>query len=154
MPAAADPVDRTEELRPTNAVVVREAGGPLRVEPIKLRAPGAGEVRVRVEAASLCHSDLSLATGVLAQAMPAVLGHEAAGTVVELGEGGTEFAVGDRVLLLWNPPCRRCWFCEHGEPHLCERAAERSGRPFGYEVACPDTASPLDKVVALSGRQP
>jgi S-(hydroxymethyl)glutathione dehydrogenase/alcohol dehydrogenase len=130
----ADGTDGPEEQRrSTRAVVVREVGGPMVAESIELRAPGPGEVLVRVEAASLCHSDLSLATGVMRQALPAVLGHEAAGTVAELGAGVTGYSVGDPVLLLWNPPCRECWFCEHGEPHLCEHAGDRGGRPYGWD---------------------
>jgi S-(hydroxymethyl)glutathione dehydrogenase / alcohol dehydrogenase len=127
--SATDPTDR----RSTTAVVIREAGGPMLVEPVELRAPGPGEVLVRVAAASLCHSDLSLATGVLAQPMPAVLGHEASGTIAELGAGVTGLAVGDPVLLLWNPPCRECWYCRHDEPHLCEHAADRAGTPYGWD---------------------
>jgi S-(hydroxymethyl)glutathione dehydrogenase/alcohol dehydrogenase len=105
------------------------------VETVALRAPGPGEVLVRVAAASLCHSDLSLATGVLAQRMPAVLGHEAAGTVAELGPDVTGLSIGDPVLLLWNPPCRECWFCTHGEPHLCEHAADRAAHPYAWDEA-------------------
>lgn len=118
----------------TTAVVLREVGAPMRPEPITLRAPGDGEVLVRIAAASLCHSDLSLATGVLTQALPAVLGHEASGVVEALGPGVDGLAVGDPVLLLWNPPCRACWFCEHGEPHLCEHAADRAGTPYGWDA--------------------
>ncbi|HEX3790941.1 MAG TPA: zinc-binding dehydrogenase [Pseudonocardiaceae bacterium] len=130
-------VDRPadEQLRPTEAVVVRSTDAPVTVETIQLRAPGAGEVRVRIEAASLCHSDLSLATGVLAQPLPAVLGHEAAGTVVEVGPQVTTLAEGDRVLLLWNPPCRACWFCEHDQPHLCVHASDRARQPYAYDEA-------------------
>jgi S-(hydroxymethyl)glutathione dehydrogenase/alcohol dehydrogenase len=120
------------ERRATTAAVTREVGGPITVEPIELAAPGPGEVLVRVAAASLCHSDLSLATGVLAQRMPVVLGHEAAGTVAELGPGVTGLAEGDAVLLLWNPACRECWFCTHGEPHLCEHATDRAAHTYGW----------------------
>lgn len=127
-------MDGTDESRrATTAVVLREVGVPMRPEPVTLRAPGDGEVLVRVAAASLCHSDLSLATGVLTQPLPAVLGHEASGTITELGPGVTGLAVGDPVLLLWNPPCRECWFCRHDEPHLCEHAADRAGRPYGWD---------------------
>ncbi|HWE89391.1 MAG TPA: Zn-dependent alcohol dehydrogenase [Pseudonocardiaceae bacterium] len=118
----------------TRAVVIREVGGPLRIEPVYLHAPGPGEVQVRIEAASLCHSDLSLATGVMTQPLPAVLGHEAAGVIEATGPDVTGLAVGDPVLLLWNPPCRNCWFCEHGEPHLCEHAADRAGQPYASDV--------------------
>lgn len=120
-------------LRPTTAVVLRETGGPMRVEPISLRAPGSGEVRVRIEAASLCHSDLSLATGVMPQKLPAVLGHEAAGVVVETGPGVDSPVVGDPVLLLWNAPCRNCWFCAHDQPWLCEHAADRNTLAYAVD---------------------
>jgi S-(hydroxymethyl)glutathione dehydrogenase/alcohol dehydrogenase len=126
--------DLSERTIQTTAVVIREVGGPIRLEQVHLRAPGSGEVRVRIEAASLCHSDLSLATGVLPQPLPAVLGHEAAGVVVETGPRVTELAVGDPVLLLWNPACRSCWFCEHGEPHLCEHAADRVREPYAVDA--------------------
>jgi S-(hydroxymethyl)glutathione dehydrogenase/alcohol dehydrogenase len=124
-----------EQRRSSAAVVTREVDGPLTVEQIQLKAPGPGEVRVRIEAASLCHSDLSLSTGVMAQVRPAVLGHEAAGVVVELGQDVTELALGDPVLLLWNPPCRDCWFCEHGAAHLCEHAADRGQQPYAFDEA-------------------
>jgi S-(hydroxymethyl)glutathione dehydrogenase/alcohol dehydrogenase len=120
--------------RATTAVVLRAVGAPMRVEPVTLRAPGPGEVLVRVAAASLCHSDLSLATGVLPQPLPAVLGHEASGTIAELGADVHEFSVGDPVLLLWNPPCRECWYCRHDEPYLCEHAADRVREPYGWDA--------------------
>ncbi|HWC81121.1 MAG TPA: zinc-binding dehydrogenase [Pseudonocardiaceae bacterium] len=126
------------EYRSTDAVLVRGTDSPVTVEPIELRAPGPGEVRVEITAASLCHSDLSLATGVLAQKLPAVLGHEAAGTVVELGPDVTDLSLGDPVLLLWNPACGHCWFCLHGEPHLCEHAADRTGAPYARTSAGED----------------
>ena len=121
--------------RPTEAVLVRRPDEPVTVESIQLRAPGAGEVRVRIAAASLCHSDLSLATGVLAQPLPAVLGHEAAGTIVELGSEVTGLSIGDPVLLLWNPSCGECWFCERGEPYLCAHAADRTNQPYAVDSA-------------------
>lgn len=112
----------------TDAVVVPEAGTSARVETIELAEPGHGEVLVRVEAASLCHSDLSVANGTLRQAMPIVLGHEASGVVVGVGTGVDGFVAGDRVLLLWNAPCGECWFCAEGEPYLCENTARRWAR--------------------------
>jgi S-(hydroxymethyl)glutathione dehydrogenase/alcohol dehydrogenase len=124
-----------EQRRSTRAAVIREVGGPLSVEAIELRAPGPGEVLVRIASASLCHSDLSLATGVMRALMPVVLGHEAAGTVAELGPGVTGLTVGDPVLLLWNAPCRECWFCTHGDPHLCEHAGDRGAKPYAWDQA-------------------
>ncbi|GAA4724361.1 Zn-dependent alcohol dehydrogenase [Phytohabitans rumicis] len=81
--------------------------------------PGPGEVRIQVRAAGVCHSDLSARDGVLPQPVPAVLGHEAAGDVVEVGDGVEDLAVGDRVIVNWLPSCGSCSFCLRGEPYLC-----------------------------------
>lgn len=114
------------------AVVLRSVGGELSIEDIVLPALGPGQVRVRMAAAGVCHSDLSLADGTLrAPALPVVLGHEGAGTVVAVGDGVTDLAVGDPVVLNWSPPCRACWFCRHGEPYLCERSQDGTARPYG-----------------------
>jgi S-(hydroxymethyl)glutathione dehydrogenase/alcohol dehydrogenase len=114
----------------TRAAVLRETGSPLRVEDVELGEPGAGQVRVRVAAAGVCHSDLSLARGVLRQPVPAVLGHEGAGVVAAVGDGVDHVEVGDHVLLVWAPPCRACWHCEHGEPYLCDHALDAAGKPY------------------------
>ncbi|MDQ1658443.1 MAG: S-(hydroxymethyl)glutathione dehydrogenase / alcohol dehydrogenase [Cryptosporangiaceae bacterium] len=81
--------------------------------------PGPGEVRVRVRAAGICHSDLSARNGYLPQPVPAVLGHEAAGDVIAVGEGVDDLAPGDRVIANWLPACGSCSSCVRGEPHLC-----------------------------------
>ncbi len=112
------------------AAVLREIGTPLRVEDIDLPHAAPGQVRVRLSAAGVCHSDLSLARGTLRQAVPAVLGHEGAGVVVEVGDGVSSVATGDHVLLVWSPPCRECWFCVKGETWLCERAGDAAARPY------------------------
>src|SRR5262245_43138658 len=111
------------------AAVLRERGQPLEVCDIVLPEPGPGQVRVRLAAAGVCHSDLSLANGTLRQALPAVLGHEGAGTVIAVGEGVTRVAVGDDVVLNWAPSCGACWFCTHDEPYLCERADAAATAP-------------------------
>ena len=113
------------------AAVLRETGGELRVEEVELSDPGPGQVRVRLAATGVCHSDLSLATGVLAHPMPVVLGHEGAGRVVAVGDGVEEYRVGDPVVLNWTPPCRECWFCTHGEPYLCPHADDAQRAPYG-----------------------
>jgi S-(hydroxymethyl)glutathione dehydrogenase/alcohol dehydrogenase len=100
------------------ALVAR--GAHLAVEEVRLPATGAGQVRVRVRAAGVCHSDLSMVDGTLTPPFPLVLGHEAAGQVVEVGAGVTRAAPGDSVVLNWSPACRTCWFCGHGQPWLCE----------------------------------
>ncbi|MEU6238877.1 alcohol dehydrogenase catalytic domain-containing protein [Kitasatospora sp. NPDC047058] len=90
---------------------------------------GPGKVRVRLRAASLCHSDLSAMSGVLPQPAPFVPGHEGAGDVLETGEGVTGVAAGDRVVLCWMAPCGRCAHCEHGRGHLCIASLRRLGAP-------------------------
>lgn len=112
------------------AAVLREVGGPLSVEPVTLPDPAPGQVRVRLAATGVCHSDLSLSTGVVPHTMPAVLGHEGAGRVVETGDGVSGLRPGDPVVLNWAPACRQCWFCTHGEPYLCEHALDATGRPY------------------------
>lgn len=112
--------------RMTRAAVLHEAGQPLEVADIDLAPTGPRQVRVQVRAAGICHSDLSLARGALVQPVPAVLGHEAAGVVVEAGSDVTSVAPGDHVVLTWSPPCRECFFCLRGDVHLCERAVNDS----------------------------
>ena len=106
------------------AAVLTSVGSPLTIEEIELPAPAAGEVHVCLAAAGVCHSDLSLANGTLVQPLPAVLGHEGAGTVIAVGPGVTNVRPGDHVLLNWSPSCGICWFCMHGEPYLCEQTAK------------------------------
>jgi S-(hydroxymethyl)glutathione dehydrogenase/alcohol dehydrogenase len=81
--------------------------------------PAHGEVRIRVRASGVCHSDLSARNGGLPQPTPAVLGHEAAGDVIEVGAGVEDLAVGDRVIANWLPACGSCTSCLRGEPYLC-----------------------------------
>ncbi|GAA2526784.1 alcohol dehydrogenase catalytic domain-containing protein [Winogradskya humida] len=104
------------------ALVVRAAGLAPSVEEIRLPEVGAGQIRVRIRAAGVCHSDLSMVNGTLNPPYPLVLGHEAAGEVVEIGPDVTRVPVGAHVALNWSPPCRTCWFCENGEPWLCATA--------------------------------
>ena len=101
------------------AVVVAEQGATPDVTDIVLPAVGPTDVRVRVVAAGVCHSDLSLIDGTLAPQFPLALGHEASGTVAEVGPGVAGVAKGDRVVLNWAPACRRCWYCLHAQPWLC-----------------------------------
>jgi len=106
-----------------NGVVVRSSGARPEVAELRLPEVGPGQVRVRVRAAGVCHSDLSMVNGTIRVPYPLVLGHEAAGEVVEAGEHVTRAAPGDHVVLNWQPPCRDCWFCERGEPWLCSTSS-------------------------------
>lgn len=96
---------------------------PLEIVELELDPPGRGELLVRVRAAGLCHSDLSVIDGSRPRVMPMVLGHEAAGEVVELGAEVDGFAPGDRVVLSFVPACGRCALCQVGRPALCEPGA-------------------------------
>ena len=86
---------------------------------VTVLGPGPGQVRVRIRAAGVCHSDLSARNGGLPQSMPAILGHEAAGDVISVGDGVTDLAEGDRVIISWMPPCGSCPACLRGQPELC-----------------------------------
>ncbi|MFD7977877.1 Zn-dependent alcohol dehydrogenase [Streptomyces sp. NPDC059071] len=104
------------------AAVLPAVGSPLEITGIRLPEPGPGQVRVRLAAAGVCHSDLSLSNGTMRVPVPAVLGHEGAGTVVSVGEGVTHVAPGDGVVLNWAPSCGACHHCGLGEVWLCANA--------------------------------
>ena len=115
----------------TQAVVLREMGlprpygdsRPLTVEELRLDAPGPGEALVRVRAAGLCHSDVSVIDGSRPRPMPMVLGHEATGVVEALGSDALDVRVGDAVVFSFVPVCGRCTPCQSGRPALCEAGA-------------------------------
>ncbi|TXS28959.1 alcohol dehydrogenase [Streptomyces sp. ms191] len=109
------------------AAVLTAVGSPLEITGIELPEPGPGRVKVRLAAAGVCHSDLSLSNGTMKVPVPAVLGHEGAGTVVAVGEGVAHVAVGDHVVLNWAPSCGACHHCSIGEVWLCADALKGSG---------------------------
>jgi alcohol dehydrogenase len=96
---------------------------PLRIAELDLAPPGPHEMRVRVHAAGLCHSDLSVIDGSRPRPMPMVLGHEAAGVVEAVGSEVTGFAPGDHVVFAFVPSCGTCLPCAEGRPALCEPGA-------------------------------
>ncbi|WP_155055457.1 Zn-dependent alcohol dehydrogenase [Streptomyces blattellae] len=104
------------------AAVLPAIGSPLEITDIDLPDPGPGRIRVRLAAAGVCHSDLSLSNGTMRVPVPAVLGHEGAGTVVAVGEGVTGIAPGASVVLNWAPSCGGCHACSLGEVWLCANA--------------------------------
>jgi S-(hydroxymethyl)glutathione dehydrogenase/alcohol dehydrogenase len=112
------------------AAVCHERNQPVRLEDVTLEPPRQGEVRVRMVATGVCHSDLSVVQGVIPMKLPCVLGHEGAGVVEEVGEGVAHLAPGDKVVLSWVATCGRCFHCLRGEPHLCEvgESINRAGR--------------------------
>jgi len=105
--------------RKAQAVVCRELNKPVVVETISVDAPQRDEVTVKLAACGVCHSDLSATNGTIPMQPPLILGHEAAGEVVELGEGVSGFAVGDHVVSSFIYMCGKCRFCSMGRPVLC-----------------------------------
>jgi alcohol dehydrogenase len=103
------------------------ASRPLTIETLDLAPPGPGEVLIKVAAAGLCHSDLSVINGDRPRPMPMALGHEAAGIVEELGEGVTDLKIGDHVVVVFVPSCGHCAPCAEGRPALCEPGAAANG---------------------------
>jgi S-(hydroxymethyl)glutathione dehydrogenase / alcohol dehydrogenase len=135
---------------------------------LRLRDPGPGEVRVALRASGVCHSDLSIQDGTLAGVVPAVLGHEGAGEVVEVGPGVTAVAPGDHVILVWIPPCGRCRFCLGAQPQLCTAGRlARAERPsalsadgaavasaLGVGTFAEQTVVPVESVVRIDAAVP
>jgi S-(hydroxymethyl)glutathione dehydrogenase / alcohol dehydrogenase len=102
------------------AAVLHQAGTPLKIEQVSAVALAPADVLIRVRAAGLCHTDLEVIDGSLRYPMPIVLGHEAAGVVEEVGTAVTKVKKADHVVLSWNPHCGHCFYCDRGEPILCE----------------------------------
>ncbi len=102
------------------AAVCYEFGKPLVVEEVSLEAPRFGEVKVRTAAAAICHSDVHLIRGEWAGEVPVIAGHETAGIVDEIGEGVTLVQPGDHVVMSLLRSCGRCFYCSHGDTHMCE----------------------------------
>jgi alcohol dehydrogenase len=100
---------------------------PLSIETVELASPGRDEVLVKIGAAGLCHSDLSVINGDRPRPLPMALGHEAAGVVEEVGEGVQDLARGDHVVMVFMPSCGHCLPCAEGRPALCEPGAAANG---------------------------
>ncbi|APU14772.1 MULTISPECIES: alcohol dehydrogenase catalytic domain-containing protein [Actinoalloteichus] len=123
--------------RTVSALLARRADLSPTVEQVRLPDPGPGEVRVRIRAAGVCHSDLSMINGTLAPSFPLALGHEAAGVVTDVGPGTDRVSGGEHVVLNWSPACRTCWHCAAGRPWFCDTA----GRPSSARGATADGAA-------------
>ena len=98
----------------SRAAVAFEAGKPLEIAEVEVGGPAAGEVMVEIKATGVCHTDAFTLSGDDPEgAFPAILGHEGAGVVVEVGEGVKDLKAGDHVIPLYTPECRTCDFCLH-----------------------------------------
>ena len=114
----------------TKAAVAYAPGKPLKIETVDLAPPKAGEVLIENMATGVCHTDAFTLSGNDPEgAFPAILGHEGAGIVREIGPGVTSLAIGDHVIPLYTPECRECDFCLHPKTNLCQfiRATQGQG---------------------------
>lgn len=144
-----------------NGAVLRESGvarpyrdsAPLSVVELELAPPGPGEVLVRIEAAGVCHSDLSVIDGNRPRPVPMLLGHEAAGRISALGSGVADFAVGDRVVLSYLPRCEECAGCASGGRFPCGpgSAANGAGSLLSGERRLTLDGSPVHHHLGVSG---
>ncbi len=108
----------------SQAAVLFEVGQKLEVREVDVQDPGPGEVRIQMVAGGVCHSDLHVMTGHLSAPLPAILGHEGAGIVADLGAGVTSVRPGDHVIPLWRLSCGECEYCTGGRPALCPAGTE------------------------------
>ena len=130
---------------------------------IEVASPKTGELKVRIAASGVCHSDLSVQNGTIPLLPPIVLGHEGAGIVEDVGDGVTGFAPGDHVILTFVPQCRECFFCKRGQGFMCEKSAilnaggmldgtkrlSSGGQPLAQMAGC-GTFSELTVVPSIS----
>ncbi len=113
----------------TRAAVAWQAGAPLTIETVDLQGPRAGEVLVEIKATGICHTDQYTLSGADPEGLfPAILGHEGAGVVLEVGAGVTTLKAGDHVIPLYTPECRQCKFCLSRKTNLCQQIRSTQGR--------------------------
>ena len=113
----------------TRAAVATQAGKPLEVMEVNLAGPRSGEVVVEIKATGICHTDEFTLSGADPEGLfPAILGHEGAGVVVEVGPGVKDLKVGDHVIPLYTAECRECEYCLHPKTNLCQSIRETQGR--------------------------
>jgi S-(hydroxymethyl)glutathione dehydrogenase/alcohol dehydrogenase len=111
------------------AAIAVGAGKPLVIDTVQLEGPRASEVLVEVKATGICHTDAFTLSGDDPEgAFPAILGHEGAGVVVDVGAGVTSLKKGDHVIPLYTPECRQCKFCTSGKTNLCQAIRETQGK--------------------------
>ena len=113
----------------SRAAVAHEAGKPLSIETVNVDGPREGEVLIEISATGICHTDAFTLSGDDPEGLfPAILGHEGAGVVVEVGKGVTTLSEGDHVIPLYTPECRVCEYCTSGKTNLCQAIRETQGR--------------------------
>ncbi|HYD59980.1 MAG TPA: S-(hydroxymethyl)glutathione dehydrogenase/class III alcohol dehydrogenase [Noviherbaspirillum sp.] len=113
----------------TRAAIAWKAGAPLEVQEVELQSPRAGEVLVEIKATGICHTDYYTLSGADPEGIfPAILGHEGAGVVMEVGSGVTSLREGDHVIPLYTPECRQCKFCLSRKTNLCQAIRATQGK--------------------------
>jgi S-(hydroxymethyl)glutathione dehydrogenase / alcohol dehydrogenase len=113
----------------TRAAVAHKAGEPLTIEEVDLEGPRDGEVLVEVKATGICHTDAFTLSGADPEGIfPAILGHEGAGVVVDVGKNVTSLKKGDHVIPLYTPECRQCEYCTSGKTNLCQAIRVTQGQ--------------------------
>lgn len=117
------------------AAVLHEAQTPMSIETVTAEPLKPHDVLVRIRAAGLCHTDLEVIEGSLRYPMPIVLGHEASGVVEQIGSAARGVAVGDHVVLSWNPHCGHCFYCDRDLPILCEQYVGEGPKGVGFDGA-------------------
>src|SRR6478736_660333 len=111
------------------AAVAHKAGEPLTIETVSLEGPREGEVLVEIKATGVCHTDEFTLSGKDPEGLfPAILGHEGAGVVVEVGAGVRSVKKGDHVIPLYTPECRECSYCTSHKPNLCQAIRSTQGK--------------------------
>jgi S-(hydroxymethyl)glutathione dehydrogenase/alcohol dehydrogenase len=127
--------------------ILQTIGKPLELNDIELAPIANDQVRVRIAASGVCHSDLSMATGKLPAGTPTVLGHEGAGVVEDVGSEVHHVKVGDHVAIAWIAACGHCWFCNRGEVHLCRNAISDS---YSMPYASDGSGTPIFTTMGVS----
>lgn len=132
------------------AAVAFEAGKPLSIETVQLEGPRSGEVLVEIKATGVCHTDAFTLSGSDPEGLfPAILGHEGAGVVVEVGAGVTSVKPGDHVIPLYTPECRNCEYCLSRKTNLCQAIRSTQGITAG-----PASGFELQRSSKSSSKQP
>src|ERR1043165_9623061 len=112
----------------SKAAVAYKANEPLVIDEIEVEGPKAGEVLIEIRATGVCHTDAFTLSGADPEGLfPAVLGHEGAGVVVDVGPGVTSVKKGDHVIPLYVPECRQCSYCTSGKTNLCQATRMTQG---------------------------
>lgn len=116
-----------------SAAVLREFGKPLTIETLSIQGLTSKDVVVRIQATSLCHTDLEAVEGALGTPVPFIPGHEAAGIVESVGKDVSHLQVGDHVVVSWNPYCGTCYFCQRQQRIICSQYRANSTKSFHFD---------------------